>query len=210
MALAITLTPVDTPKDTDKQVNGFEQGIDYMQEMKNVVRKGGDNALSEGRKLEEARNRKIDWLATSDIPYTNFFSGEYSLGEIRYYLGVSKYIYTEADVDLLARLINAEAGCDWIPDWVKRDVGSVVLNRMASPNMPNTLYEVIYQPGVYGCVNNGTIYWRPTQSSVEAARYILDNGSTLPSYVTGQGPYQGTIYKSYYDPILGTTIYFSY
>ena len=51
------------------------------------------------------------------------------------------------EVDLLARLIYQEAGCDWIPDYVILWVGSVALNRVESDKYPDTLYEVIYDPG---------------------------------------------------------------
>ena len=47
------------------------------------------------------------------------------------------------------RLIYAEGGCTWIPDWVQRMVGSVVLNRVESEYYPDTIREVIYQPGQY-------------------------------------------------------------
>ena len=50
-------------------------------------------------------------------------------------------------MDLLARVIYAEVGCTWIPDWVQRMVGSVVLNRVNSSYYPDTIREVIYQPG---------------------------------------------------------------
>jgi hypothetical protein len=41
---------------------------------------------------------------------------------------------------------------------------------------------------------------------------VLENGSTLPANVTGQAGFisGGGIYTSYYDSVLGTTIYFSY
>ena len=120
--------------------------------------------------------------------------------------------YTEEDLDLLARIINAEAGCDWIPDWVQRMVGSVVLNRVKSKYFPNTIREVIYQPGQYGPVYNGMIHYTPTKKAIENARYVLENGSTCPDNVTGQnGVISGSgVYASYYDSILGTTIYFCY
>ena len=50
--------------------------------------------------------------------------------------------YTESDVDLLARLIMAEMGSDWVPDQLPLAVGSVVLNRIESDLFPDTLYRV--------------------------------------------------------------------
>lgn len=126
--------------------------------------------------------------------------------------GSQSYAYTDEDLDLLARIINAEAGCDWIPDWVQQMVGSVVINRVNSEYFPNTIREVIYQPGQYGPVYNGMIDYTPSQRVIDNARYVLENGSTCPSNVTGQNGEVsgGGVYTSYYDSILGTTIYFCY
>ncbi|MBR1497847.1 MAG: cell wall hydrolase [Oscillospiraceae bacterium] len=50
---------------------------------------------------------------------------------------------------LLSRLIFAEAGSCWLDmDW-KMAVGEVALNRVASPEFPGTLREVVAQPGQY-------------------------------------------------------------
>lgn len=119
--------------------------------------------------------------------------------------------YTEDDLYWLARVIYAEAGCSWFPDWVQQAVGSVVLNRMNDSRYANTVYDVIHESGQYGCVNNGSLYNEPSQQCINNAAYILENGSTLPSGVIGQNgdPY-GEVYTSYYDETLGTTIYFTY
>lgn len=189
----------------------FDPNVDYCSKMIEVIKKGGDNALSEGREYELKRNMKIDWANEGDIyPHTNYFDGSMSLPEIRYEMGVSAYVYTDEDLDLLARLITAEAGCNWIPDWVQRAVGSVALNHLDSPRYPNTLRGVIYQRGVYGCVNNGMINRPANKRCIENARYILDNGVTIPHEVMGQGPLQGRVYAKYYDSILGTTMWFCY
>ena len=118
---------------------------------------------------------------------------------------------TEDDLYWLARVIYAEAGCSWFPDWVQQAVGSVVLNRMNDSRYANTIYDVIHETGQYGCVNNGSLYNEPSQQCINNAAYILENGSTLPSGVIGQNgdPY-GEVYTSYYDETLGTTIYFTY
>ncbi len=120
--------------------------------------------------------------------------------------------YSEEDLDLLARLIYAEAGCTWIPDWVQQMVGSVVLNRVNSPVYPNTIREVIYQPGQYGPAYSGSIDRPADARTIANAKYLLEHGSLCPANVTGQAGFiSGSgLYTSYYDPVLGTTIYFSY
>lgn len=120
--------------------------------------------------------------------------------------------YTQEELDLLSRIIYAEAGCTWIPDWVQQMVGSVVLNRVASSVYPNTIREVIYQPGQYGPVYNGSLWNTPDARTVANAKYLLEHGSVCPQNVTGQSGSitGGGVYSSYYDSILGSTIYFCY
>ena len=120
--------------------------------------------------------------------------------------------YTEEDLDLLSRVIYAEVGCTWIPDWVQRMVGSVVLNRVNSPYYPDTIYDVIYQPGQYAPTWDGSIYKTPDARTIENARYLLENGSICPENVVGQNSIitGSGVYTSYQDPILGTTVYFCY
>lgn len=76
--------------------------------------------------------------------------------------------YTQAEVDLLARLINAEAEGEAYD--AKVAVGAVVVNRVQSSDWPNTIYSVIYQKiGEYyqfTPVKNGQITKAATASSV--------------------------------------------
>lgn len=122
------------------------------------------------------------------------------------------YEYTAEELDLLARIINAEAGSSWIPDEVQLYVGSVVLNRVKSDRFPDTIKGVIYQKGQYSPTWNGAIKKNPSQRAIDNARYLLENGSTLPENVVFQANFrQGSgVYYKYYDDTLGTTTYFCY
>ena len=55
--------------------------------------------------------------------------------------------------NLLARLINGEARGESYTGQVA--VGAVVLNRVESPEFPNTISGVIYQKGQFSCVTDG-------------------------------------------------------
>ena len=57
-------------------------------------------------------------------------------------------IYTEEEVMMLARCIYYEAWCD-CTDRHRELVAQVVLNRVASDYFPDTIYEVLAQPGQY-------------------------------------------------------------
>jgi spore germination cell wall hydrolase CwlJ-like protein len=79
--------------------------------------------------------------------------------------------YTASDVDLLARLIRAEAESQ--PYSAKVAVGAVVVNRVQSSQWPNTISGVIYQRinGYYqfSPTLNGTINKPADQASINAA-----------------------------------------
>lgn len=83
--------------------------------------------------------------------------------------------YTASDVDLLARLITAEAEGE--PYAAKVAVGAVVLNRVKSGQFPNTIRGVIYQKisGYYQFtpVENGWINKPATAESIRAAKEAL-------------------------------------
>lgn len=106
--------------------------------------------------------------------------------------------YTEQDIDLLARVIWAEAGSDWLTDEHQQAVASVVINRTNDNRFPNTIEGVIYQKGQYGCVSNGMINQTPNQRAYDNARYVLENGTTIPENVVWQSQsVQGNgIYKN--------------
>ncbi len=193
-------------------VKGYDPKADYYTAMKRALEDGSPYAMQVGAIYEQQRNLKI---SREKLPYrtTSYFTTYTTAREILQAMeDEKKPKYSQEDLDLLARIINAEAGCDWIPDWVQRMVGSVVLNRVKSPHFPNTIREVIYQPGQYGPVYDGSIHKQPSQRVIGNARYLLEHGSICPDNVTGQNGIitGGGVYSSYYDAILGTTIYFCY
>lgn len=76
--------------------------------------------------------------------------------------------YSDADIRLLAQLINAEAKGESFDGKVA--VGNIVLNRVKSNKFPNTIRDVIYQPRQFQPVSNGAINNEPSEESVKAAR----------------------------------------
>lgn len=82
---------------------------------------------------------------------------------------------TAADQDLLARLVHAEAKGE--PYAGKVAVATVVLNRVASPDFPNTIKSVIYQKsnGYYAFtpVKNGAINQPADAASKKAVKEAL-------------------------------------
>lgn len=194
-------------------VVGFEEKTDYTAKIMECLNDGGEHAMLAGAVYEKQRNLKIETLGLGyDLTY--YFDQYQTAEEILNAMSSESNdssipSYSEEDLYWLSRVVFAEAGCNWFPDWVQRDVASVVLNRVADSRYPNTIKEVIFDPGQYSCVNSGAIYNNPTQKVIDNCKYVLENGSTLPVYVIGQSSYAwGPVYKTYYDSILGTTIKF--
>lgn len=103
--------------------------------------------------------------------------------------------YTDEDVWYLSRVIQAESG--YCEKEMQEGVGSVVINRRDSELFPNTIPEVIQQPGQYS-----TLSWlesqEPTKQVMEVTIDLLENGSKYPADVLYQANFpQGSgIYKT--------------
>ncbi len=83
--------------------------------------------------------------------------------------------YDADDLYWLSRIISAEAGGESLYGQIA--VGNVVLNRVKSRQFPNTVYGVIFDRvggTQFSPVSMGTIYKKPTASSVIAAKICLD------------------------------------
>jgi N-acetylmuramoyl-L-alanine amidase len=83
--------------------------------------------------------------------------------------------YDEKDLYWLSHIIHAEAGNQSLEGMI--GVGNVVLNRLADPSCPKTIYEVIFDDryGVqFSPTVTGTIYDEPNELSVVAAKCCLE------------------------------------
>jgi N-acetylmuramoyl-L-alanine amidase len=95
---------------------------------------------------------------------------------------------SKSQIDLLARLVNAEAGGESYEGQVA--VAAVVINRVKDPRFPNTLEEVIYEPWAFEPVMNGWIDIPATQTAVNATADALK----------GWDPVEGALF--FYNPAL--------
>ena len=117
--------------------------------------------------------------------------------------------YTDEDLYVLSHIIQCEAG--YCEREMMEGVGSVVLNRVADPRFPNTITEVVNQPGQYRPVTDGIFTSAvPTDLVMEVSVDLLEHGSKFPPEVVwqanfkqGTGTYQ-TLSTSY------STMYFCY
>ena len=98
------------------------------------------------------------------------------------------------DIELLARVITAEAGGSCYE--MQYLVGVVVINRINYSYWGNTLEDVIYAGGQYACTHK-LPYTEPTEIAWSIAEDLLTNGHNEPSNVIWQAEFtQGNgIYK---------------
>ncbi len=94
--------------------------------------------------------------------------------------------YSQNDIELLAKLIAAEARGESYAGQVA--VGAVVLNRVAHASFPDTIAGVIYQKGAFSCVNDSNWSVSATETSRKAARDCIN----------GWDPSGGAVY--YFNP----------
>lgn len=99
--------------------------------------------------------------------------------------------FSESDVYLLARTIYAEGRGE--PYVGQVAIGAVVMNRIRSPQFPNTVSGVVYQKHAFTAVSDGQINLTPNDTAMKAARDAIN----------GWDPSGGALY--YYNPAVATS-----
>ena len=150
-----------------------------------MVKAAVDGDVPAGRQAEQYRNEIIDQNG----------SGE---GKISF-----------DDLYLLAKLICAEAGSDWLSDDFRLCVGEVVLNRVESPEFPDSISDVVYQKGQYASAGTAAFAGLvPSQACVDVALRLMQGERQMaPSVVFQSDHEQGEIFSIYTDRRLGTTFF---
>jgi hypothetical protein len=161
----------------------YETDVDYLELMAAAVVAADYEA---GVAAESSRNEKIDNMK----------------------IGYTKINFEE--LTLLSKIIYAEAGSNWLSDEWKMCVGEVVLNRVASPEFPDTIKEVLEQPGQY--YGRNSRYFnnlRPTEACVRAAIRLLEGERLMDPSVVFQANFaQGSgTHTAVYDRYLGWTYF---
>lgn len=117
--------------------------------------------------------------------------------------------YDENELYWLARIIQAEAGCESFTGKVA--VGNVVMNRVKLSGFPNTVYGVVFDTncGVqFEPILNGSIYNTPSSDSYAAAKLALEDAkpvgdclffaSISDCWAAFNRPYYGMIGRHYF------------
>ena len=154
------------------------------------------------RSLSKALSLEVEWLPPRSVSLSGY--AEPLTSWDRY--------YGSDDLYWLSRIISAESQGEPLLGQIA--VGNVVLNRMRSPDYPNTIWGVIFdrKHGVqFSPVINGSIYKTPTYNSVIAAKICLEGISISPdilffmepskstsSWIANNRPYAFTVGNHYF------------
>ncbi|MDD4815618.1 MAG: spore cortex-lytic enzyme [Clostridia bacterium] len=114
--------------------------------------------------------------------------GPMTLKSLKINVGSSQ---SSSDLYLLAKAVYAEARGE--PYVGQVAVAAVILNRVESPDFPNTISGVVYQPWAFTAVYDGQISLEPNNTAYQAAQDALN----------GWDPTYGCLY--YYNPITATS-----
>lgn len=106
-------------------------------------------------------------------------------------LNTQQIAQSGSDLYLLAKTVYAEARGEPYEGQVA--VAAVILNRVESPDFPNTIAEVIYQPWAFTAVHDGQINLEPNETAYSAARDAMN----------GWDPTYGCLY--YYNASTATS-----
>lgn len=143
----------------------------------------GQGTLSAVKSFQASRGLKADGIVGSSTLEALGISAE---GEP--IIGGNSY---EKDVRILAAAINGEGRGEPYEGQVA--IGAVILNRVESDKFPNTVAEVVYQPGAFDAVRDGQINLTPNDSAYKAAVDALN----------GSDPTEGSLY--YWNPVTATS-----
>ena len=108
---------------------------------------------------------------------------ELSTDKLTVISGGASYYELNYDAELLywlPQIINAEAKFEPLAGQI--GVGSVVMNRLSSPDFPDTIFEVIYDTEhtvQFEPISTGGIFQEPTEQATLAAYLCLEGYSTV-------------------------------
>ncbi|MGN1402036.1 MAG: cell wall hydrolase [Bacillus sp. (in: firmicutes)] len=159
--LLLVFSAIHSLKNVSAKTNNHTATIKHMTENDtgaHTVAKGEtllDIAIHYGVSVE-------DIMETNDLQSKRLRKGEV--------LAIPKPMAAE-DKELMARLVHAEAKGE--PYEGKMAVATVVLNRLNSPDFPDTVKEVIYAKGQFCPVRNGSINQAADRDSVKAVNEAI-------------------------------------
>jgi N-acetylmuramoyl-L-alanine amidase len=168
----------DEPKETENSVD-IAKYIDVEMELLDPLVKKEDHIEELVKITPETQISSIEVTVTKEEPKKTEAQQE-----------IQKY--SDYEIDLLARLVRAEAQVE--PFEGKVAVACVVLNRVESSAFPDTIKEVIYERRQFQPVSNGEINKPADEESIAAVKAALTEQRDLVS---------GSLF--FYNPTIATS-----
>lgn len=106
---------------------------------------------------------------------------------------VSDYEPTDYEKILLSNLVGREYGSDWVSTYDKAKVVATVMNRVEADEFPDTIYDVVSQPGQFdGYLPSDSYTYQVTDDCIAAVDYYFDHPDEFGDYKY----YYGTGYEN--------------
>lgn len=97
--------------------------------------------------IETSESKVVSYISDDDVDIDNRSE---NLAERK---KSDPFYISDHEIELMATIVMAEAEAE--PEEGQRLVIDVILNRVDSPNFPDTVSEVIFQPNQFSPINNG-------------------------------------------------------
>jgi N-acetylmuramoyl-L-alanine amidase len=107
--------------------------------------------------------------------------------------------YNDDELDLFERVVFAECRDEPYIGYVA--VAAVIINRVQSPDWPDTLRGVMMQPGQFQVVANGTYKWKANDWAKKAVREALVGADPSQNALFFFNPQRSTVRAMFKRPI---------
>lgn len=145
--------------------------------------------IQEDGKYEDVKYKKID-ISDNSGKSINLYKESDDIVEV-FNQSNKKIFLSRGDIDLMSQIVYAESKGE--PYEGKVAVASVILNRVAHPNFPKSVKEVINQKNAFSCVKDGKIIANPDESCYNA---VMDA-------IKGKDPTNNAVF--FYNPKTATS-----
>lgn len=176
-------TKIDIPE-SEIRIEETSKIIDILEENVPVTSPGEENVIYIKENIcPMAQVESLEETASDILEDTAFDNQTFE--------AVSDY-----DIELLACTIYCEAGSDAVSDLCRYYVADTILNRVDSPNFPNTIYEVLTAPTAYGLFHYTGVVW-PDYSGNEYEKHAIERAYRISRDILVNGNHSW-IYGNHY------------
>lgn len=118
---------------------------------------------------EPVQNREVEPVEDSNKSVGDVVTGDYEP--------------SEHEKTLLVNLTAREYGSDWVSTYDKAKVVATVMNRVEADEFPDTIYDVVSQPGQFdGYLPSDSYTYQVTDDCIAAVDYYFDHPDEFGDY----------------------------